>query len=144
VDASSTISAIRGPAKWGALALLCALAGGGVTYALLAGGHALRPPATAPATPVPSTPAANAPAPPATAGEGAAPIASPAASRLININTAPAAELELLPGIGPALARRIIEHRATHGPFKRVRDLDAVKGIGPRTVEHLEPLARVE
>lgn len=62
----------------------------------------------------------------------------------ININTATAAELELLPGIGPALAQRIIDHRREHGAFRRVEDLDDVKGIGPRTLEKLRPLVRVE
>lgn len=62
----------------------------------------------------------------------------------ININTATAAELELLPGIGPALAQRIIDHRREHGAFRRIEDLDDVKGIGPRTLEKLRPLVRVE
>jgi competence ComEA-like helix-hairpin-helix protein len=49
----------------------------------------------------------------------------------IEINRATAADFDLLPGIGPVLAGRIVEHRKTHGPFKRVEDLDQVKGIGP-------------
>lgn len=73
------------------------------------------------------------------------PTASPTpAKTTININTATAAELELLPGIGPALAQRIIDHRREHGAFRRVEDLDDVKGIGPRTLEKLRPLVRVE
>jgi len=69
---------------------------------------------------------------------------APAAVRKININTASAAELELLPGIGPALAGRIIEYRSGSGPFRTVDQLDDVKGIGPRTLEKLRPLVRVE
>lgn len=74
--------------------------------------------------------------------EPAPPEAAPVL--IVNINTASAAELELLPGIGPALAQRIIEYRAKHGRFRRVDDLDAVRGIGPRTLERLRPLVRVD
>lgn len=62
----------------------------------------------------------------------------------IDLNAASAAELESLPRIGPALARRIIEDRAEHGPFASLDDLDRVKGIGKRTIELLRPFARVE
>lgn len=65
-------------------------------------------------------------------------------TRRINVNTATGAELELLPGVGPKLAARIVEHRRTHGAFKRVEDLDAVSGIGPRILERLRPLVTVE
>lgn len=49
----------------------------------------------------------------------------------LNINTATGTELETLPGIGPALAQRIIEFRQSNGPFKNIGELDAVSGIGP-------------
>jgi competence protein ComEA len=62
----------------------------------------------------------------------------------INVNTATQAELELLPRIGPAMAQRIIEYRTKSGAFKSVEDLDKVKGIGPKTLEKLRPLVRVE
>ncbi len=62
----------------------------------------------------------------------------------INLNTANAAELERLPRIGPAMAKRIIEFRTTRGPFRHIDDLDAVPGIGPRTLEQLRPLVSVE
>lgn len=62
---------------------------------------------------------------------------------LIDVNTATEAELELLPGIGPAMAARITEDRRTRGPFRRVEDLDRVPGIGARTVARLRPLVRV-
>jgi len=53
----------------------------------------------------------------------------------LDINRATAAELEKLPGIGPALARRIVEWREIHGPFRSVEDLLQVPGIGPKTLE---------
>jgi competence protein ComEA len=59
-----------------------------------------------------------------------------AAGRRISLNTAPRAQLELLPRIGPALARRIIAGR----PYASVEDLDRVKGIGPATIAKLRPL----
>ncbi len=62
----------------------------------------------------------------------------------IPLDRATAEDLELLPGIGPAMARRIVESRATEGPFRAVDELDRVKGIGPRTVERLRPFLAVE
>lgn len=50
---------------------------------------------------------------------------------LVNVNTAAAAELTTLAGIGPVLAERIIAHRTDHGPFTHVEDLLGVSGIGP-------------
>lgn len=61
----------------------------------------------------------------------------------IDLNTATEAELESLPRVGPALARRIVEHRVSHGPYRTVDELDAVKGVGPRLLERLRPLVRV-
>ena len=57
---------------------------------------------------------------------------------VININRASAAELEALPGVGPAIAGRIIEHRTQNGPFRSLSDLDAVKGIGAKKLEKLK------
>ena len=57
----------------------------------------------------------------------------------ININRADALELQLLPSIGPALAERILAHRQEHGHFTTLDDLDAVKGIGPKTIQKIRP-----
>jgi competence protein ComEA len=58
----------------------------------------------------------------------------------VNLNTADTATLEQLPGIGPALAGRIADHREQVGPFASLEDLDAVSGIGPAMMERLEGL----
>ncbi|MBV6458266.1 MAG: ComE operon protein 1 [Fimbriimonadaceae bacterium] len=61
----------------------------------------------------------------------------------ISINSAGAAELERLPGIGPATAAKIIEYRSQAGGFKTVDELDAVKGIGPKKLEQIRPYVRL-
>lgn len=55
----------------------------------------------------------------------------------IDLNRADAALLEILPGIGPALARRIVADRAQHGFFAAVEDLERVPGIGPHLLRRL-------
>ena len=55
----------------------------------------------------------------------------------VDVNTATIAELERLPQVGPALARRIVEYRQGHGPFLRSEELSRVKGVGPTTYEAL-------
>lgn len=55
----------------------------------------------------------------------------------LDVNRASADELRALPGVGPVLARRIVEHRRRHGPFPDVVSLQQVRGIGPRTVARL-------
>ena len=61
----------------------------------------------------------------------------------ININTAGQPELETLPGIGPALAARIIEYREAHGPFQSVQELDNVPGIGDALLDKIQDLVAV-
>lgn len=56
---------------------------------------------------------------------------------LININSADANELQLLPGIGPVLARRIIAYREQHGKFQSVESLRPIERIGPKTIQRL-------
>lgn len=59
----------------------------------------------------------------------------------VDLNAAGEAELALLPGIGPSLARRIAADRVQRGPFATVDDLRRVKGIGPATLERIRPFA---
>ena len=58
---------------------------------------------------------------------------------LVDINRADWPELTLLPGIGPTLARRIIESRERAGAFRNTDDLQRVPGIGPKTVARIAP-----
>ncbi len=64
--------------------------------------------------------------------------------RPMDLNGASAEDLTLLPRIGPALAGRIVAWRDAHGPFESVDALTEVRGIGPRTLERLRPLVRVD
>jgi competence protein ComEA len=61
----------------------------------------------------------------------------------LDLNTATAGELESLPGIGPALAGRIVSYRESHGDFADIGGLRAVPGIGSRLLERLTPLLTV-
>jgi competence protein ComEA len=63
--------------------------------------------------------------------QAAAPAAEKAAP-VINLNTASAADLGSLPGIGAKMAERIVEYRQKNGPFKKIEDLMNVKGIGEK------------
>lgn len=71
--------------------------------------------------------------------------AAPAgAAGVININTANAEQLSLLPRIGEKAAQRIIDYRTQHGPFKKTSDLMQVKGVGAKTFELLSPYIAVD
>ena len=76
---------------------------------------------------------AAAPAPGGGAGGGA-----------LDLNTATAAELETLPGVGPVMAAAILAWREENGRFTAVEELQEVSGIGPKTFEKLKPLVRVQ
>lgn len=65
------------------------------------------------------------------------------AAPVLDLNLATPAELERLPGIGPALAARVVAERIRRGRFRSVDDLLAVPGIGPRTLERIRPLVAV-
>lgn len=60
-------------------------------------------------------------------------------SMVLNLNLAPADSLELIPGIGPVLAGRIISYRQANGPFAAVESLVHVPGIGPAVMEKVKP-----
>ena len=62
---------------------------------------------------------------------------------LVNLNTATAADLEKLPGVGPATAVRIVEYRQKNGAFKKAEELMNVQGIGEKTFLKLKPLVTV-
>lgn len=79
-----------------------------------------------------TTPGRPAPAPSAESATG--PLA---------LNSATAAKLEALSGIGPVTAQKIIEFRETHGAFRSVEELDAIPGIGPARLEQLRKLVTV-
>lgn len=62
---------------------------------------------------------------------------------VVNLNTAPVEQLSLLPGIGPTVAKRIVEARAAK-PFQRTWEITRVKGVGPKLFRKLEDRLRVE
>jgi competence protein ComEA len=65
-------------------------------------------------------------------------------SRLININWATQAELESLPGIGPEMAKRILDYRDQNGPFESIEAIQQVSGIGPATYARLQDQITVD
>jgi competence protein ComEA len=82
-------------------------------------------------------------APAPAAGTGAAPGAGGAPGELINLNTATAGQLDALPGVGPVLAQRIVDHRTAHGSFRSVDELREVDGIGETRFQRLKKLVTV-
>lgn len=69
---------------------------------------------------------------------------APAAVALINLNTATVEELDSLPGIGPAIAKRIIDYRESAGGFKDVEQITEVSGIGEATLAKIKDLITVQ
>lgn len=161
---TSRAGQIEGPAKWVAVAVLggAGLIGIGRSF-VVDTVHA--PPTSSVVQPVrveprsePTTP----PSPPSATQAGPDPAIDARASTLrdapkasappeplsidddasirINVNAASAAELDLLPGIGPVYAERILEERTANGPFASLEDLQRVRGIGPKTAEKLRAL----
>lgn len=67
-----------------------------------------------------------------------------APSGVVNINSADAVQLALLPRVGEKAAARIIEYRTEHGPFKKTGDLMQVKGFGAKTFELVSPYIAID
>ena len=63
---------------------------------------------------------------------------NPATTEKIDLNTASAEQLESLPGIGPVTAKRIVDHRAKVGKFKRIEEIINIKGIGEKKFETIK------
>ncbi|MEX2161226.1 MAG: helix-hairpin-helix domain-containing protein [Anaerolineales bacterium] len=118
------------PAWWIAYGVVCGLGAAGLVLLLVSPRRGqpveLIPAPTRTATIIPTEVSATS-------------VASPAAAYPININTANAAELEQLPGVGPTLAQSIVAYREANGPFAALEDLQNVPGIGPRTYEAILP-----
>lgn len=77
---------------------------------------------------------------PGAAGTGGVGASGPAQGGKVNINTADAAMLDTLPGVGPSTAQKIIADREANGPFAAVEDLGRVSGIGPKKLDGLKDL----
>ena len=91
-------------------------------------------------TPPPApTPLGGGPAAGSRAGPGVA-----VSGGLVNVNTATQAELDTLPGIGPAYAERIIAYREAHGGFQRLEELLEVSGIGPARYAQIQDLVTID
>jgi competence ComEA-like helix-hairpin-helix protein len=86
-----------------------------------------------------------APGPGGAAGHAASPPPSGPNSggRPVDLNTADAAALDALPGVGPARARAVVEYRQANGPFRALQDLAKVPGFGPAALNRLQALVRV-
>lgn len=65
-------------------------------------------------------------------------LSTAVAQAAVDLNTADAKALEKLPGIGPAKAQAIVDHRSKSGSFKTIEDLKKVDGIGDKTFESLK------
>jgi competence protein ComEA len=84
-------------------------------------------------------------------GEDAPPIPLPGdrsstapLSSKVNINSASMETLDTLPGVGPAIAQRIVDYRTEHGPFATIEEIMNVKGIGPTTFDKMKDMIAVE
>ena len=78
-----------------------------------------------------------------TSAEGGLSGSDPEGQGLVNINTANATQLTQLPGVGPAIAQKIIDYRTANGPFTSVDDLTKVPGIGAAKLAQIKSHARV-
>lgn len=80
---------------------------------------------------------------PSTSPQGAAGAETSAPPGQVNLNTASAAELQRLPGVGPARAQAIVERRARR-PFRRIQELMRIRGIGRKTFRRLRPMLTLD
>jgi competence protein ComEA len=96
-------------------------------------GEQIYVPAVGEATPVPTKSTVS-----------GAPTATKAPIGKININTATIAELDMLPGIGPAIAQRIVDYRTQNGDFKKIDDLKKVRGIGDVLFDQIKDLITLQ
>lgn len=137
--------------RWGLL-LCCAgflLFGLGLYFGRTTGGTVLyQRPAAASSVAAEAPEAPEGPETPEAPEEPAAPEETETepdgmASR-VNLNTADAAALESLPGIGPALAQRIIDYRMANGPFQTTAEIQDVRGIGAGIYEKIKDSITVE
>ena len=62
----------------------------------------------------------------------------------VNVNTATEEQLQAVPGVGKVLAKRIVEFRKEHGPFRRLEDIMKVRGIGEKPFQKLRPYLSVD
>jgi competence protein ComEA len=86
------------------------------------------------------------PSQPTTPAAAAAPVQAASADGVVNLNTASAAELERLPGVGPAKAAAILQlrERLPNRRFARVEDVVRVRGIGRATLRRLRPMLTLD
>lgn len=71
-------------------------------------------------------------------------VDAPPVTGVVNVNTASVEELQLLPGIGEARARALVELRKRRGGFKSLEELKEVKGIGDASLERMRPYVRLQ
>jgi competence protein ComEA len=76
-------------------------------------------------------------------GQEAKPTKAPKVIAIVNLNTATAAELDTLPGIGPKTAARIVEYRQKNGGFKKIEELINVRGVGEKSFLKLKAYVTV-
>jgi competence protein ComEA len=72
------------------------------------------------------------------------PVLSRPLRTIVRVNSAKPAELSLLPGIGPKLAKAIIEFRNSQGPIRSWEHFEEIRGIGPKMVEKIRPYASLK
>ena len=77
------------------------------------------------------------------AGRGGESRDAGSAGGLVDLNSADASALDLLPGVGPVLSQRILDWRAQHGRFSSIDELGEVSGIGDRLLAQIKPKVRI-